>query len=369
MRELFEIVSAEIEREGFMPFARFMELALYTPGLGYYAGGAQKFGARGDFVTAPALTPLFGRALAVQLEQWLNAGCDSVLELGAGDGTLAADILAELERRGHLPQCYQILEVSAELRARQHATLARTLPHLLERVEWRERLPGRFEGVLLGNEVLDALPVALVSRRRDGLYERGVALDPQTRDLAWSERPAHGELLEAAAALDLPRDYTTEVHLAARALVRTLGESLASGAMLFIDFGFPAHEYYHPQRCGGTLMCHRGHRAYTDPLAAIGAQDITSHLDFSALAEAGAEAGLDLIGYSDQASFLIDCGILDGLAALGPTDSAQYARAASAVQKLLSPAEMGELFKAIAFGRGIDAVPLGFRRGDRSARL
>jgi SAM-dependent MidA family methyltransferase len=362
-------VLSEAECDGFLPFARFMDIALYTPNLGYYAGGATQFGASGDFVTAPQTTPLFGRALAAQLADLIGAGCDTVLELGAGSGVLAADILRELEARDRLPQRYDIIEVSAELAQRQRATLRESLPHLVERVRWLQRLPERISGIVLANEVLDALPVALVARHDGALFELGVGSAQGNDELVWTERPAGGELLRAAQELQLPEGYTTEIHLAARGLVRSLGDALEHGVILLLDYGFGRREYYHPQRTRGTLMCHYRHHAHGDPLTLVGLQDITAHIDFSAIADAAAECGLDLLGYATQAQFLIGCGILDLLAAIGADATARYAQAAGPVQRLLSPAEMGELVKVIAFGRGVSAPLRGFPHGGRRSRL
>lgn len=368
-RELAARIGCEIDATGFVPFERFMQLALYTPGLGYYAAGAQKLGAGGDFVTAPELTRLFGRALSAPIAQWIGAGLDTLLELGPGSGVLAADLLLELERLQRLPRHYQMLELSAELRSRQHATLAAQAPHLLARVQWLERLPERIEGVVLGNEVLDALPVALVRCTGGVVQELGVVRGGEPGTLAWSERPAQGGLREAAERLRLPGEYTTEIHLQAQGLVRSLGAALARGAVLFIDYGFPEREYYHRERSSGTLVCHYRQRVHADPLTLVGLQDISAHLDFSALARAAREGGMQILGYTTQAHFLLDCGILDRLAAVGPVDTLRYAKAASAVQKLLSPSEMGELVKVIAFGRGVEGPISGFRSGDMRRRL
>ncbi|MGH8664750.1 MAG: class I SAM-dependent methyltransferase [Burkholderiales bacterium] len=369
-RALRARVLDEIERDGFLPFARFMELALYAPGLGYYASATPKLGAAGDFVTAPETAAFFGAALAAQLAELIAAGCEDIVELGAGSGILAADILCELERRDRLPRRYAILEISAALAERQRTTLRATVPHLLDRVHWLERLPRRIRGVVLGNEVLDAMPAALVACRNEALLELGVTRKaPDSDELTWTSRPARGELLHAAQALQLPEGYTTELHLAARGLVRSLGDVLEHGAVLLLDYGFTRREYYHPQRDRGTLMCHYRHYAHDDPLELVGLQDISVHVDFSALADAAHESGLTVLGYATQAHFLINCGILDRLATIPVDDTVRYTKSAAGVQKLLSPAEMGELFKAIAFGRGMDTPMLGFHSGDRRAAL
>lgn len=360
--------------DGWLRFDRFMELALYTPELGYYSGANVKFGTRpedgSDFVTAPEMTPYFARALARPVHEALQ-GSDTgaILEFGAGSGRLAADLLCALDEAGTPCREYAIVELSGELRARQRDTLARRAPQALARVRWLDRLPERFDGVILGNEVLDAMPVRLFARR-DGVWrERGVNVSAEA--LRWAEReldaagvPAALHRVPAAAG-----DYLTETHEAAEAFTRTVATLLGRGAVLLFDYGFPAHEYYHPQRDGGTLMCHFRHRAHPDALLYPGLQDITAHVDFSGIAGAAEDAGAELFGYASQARFLLEAGILDALAALDPADAARYLPAAGAVQKLLSEAEMGELFKVIAFGRGLPAGLSVFDRGDRSASL
>jgi len=353
---------------GFIGFERFMALALYAPGCGYYTGGSAKLGAHADFVTAPELTPLFARSLAAPVAQLVDAGCTHVLELGAGTGRLAADLLAALAARDRLPARYSILEVSAELRERQRAALAACPASAEVRIDWLDELPPRFAGTLLANEVLDAMPVALVRREGARLLELGVSLDDDGA-FDWRTREVTGALAQAAATLPISDGMTSEVHLAARAFVATLATMLDRGAALIIDYGFPRHEYYHPQRHEGTLMCHYRQRAHGNPLVQVGLQDITSHLDFTTLAETAVAGGLELLGYVDQARFLINCGITDLLAALDPRDVRRYAPAAAAVQKLMSPSEMGELFKVIAFGRGIVPPLVGFQAGDRRHRL
>lgn len=360
---------------GWISFARFMEIALYHPGLGYYSGGARKFGAAGDFVTAPELTPLFAQALAAQAEEILRLSAPRIVEVGAGSGRLAADLLAELERRGTLPESYAILELSGELRARQAATLAASVPHLAPRVIWLDRLPDRFDGLVLANELLDALPVHRVvwgsEAAPHAIAERGVAWAENA--FYWRDRPAEGRLRERAealaAALPLAPGQVGEIGLAAADWTATWASILGRGALLLIDYGFPQHEFYHPQRTDGTLMCHYRHRAHDDPFFLPGLQDITAHVDFTSIVEAGAGAGMDLLGYTAQASFLLNCGLTDRLARTGDPCSVDYLRQAQAVQKLISPAEMGELFKVMALGKGIDAGLCGFLRGERSHRL
>jgi len=333
---------------GWISFARYMQLALHEPGVGYYSGGAQKFGPRGDFVTAPELGELFGRTLARQLGAF-----ERVLELGAGSGALAEVLTRELKGE------YLILETSAELRARQRERLG-------ERVRHVDRLPGRFRGAILANEVVDAMPVHLVHWTASAILERGVA-----RSLEWADRPAAGALLEEASRIRVPPPYVSEINLAARAWMRALVEALDEGAVFVIDYGFPRHEYYHPQRSSGTLMCHYRHQAHADPFARPGEEDITAHVDFTALAEAAHDAGAEVLGYTTQAQFLVNCGITDVLAQTNAENALRYAPIAAQAQRLLSPAEMGELFKVLAVGKGLaPARPLaGFSRGDRSHTL
>ncbi|NJD26281.1 MAG: class I SAM-dependent methyltransferase [Betaproteobacteria bacterium] len=356
---------------GWLSFARFMELALYAPGLGYYTAGATKFGAAGDFVTAPEMTPLFGRVLARQAAEVMAVSAPAIIEAGAGSGRLAGDLLGELERLGALPESYAILELSPDLRERQRATLAAAVPHLLSRVVWLDALPERFSGLVIGNEVLDAMPVHVVAWRDAGTFERGIALDADG-GFTWNERRATGHLLAAAEEIGrqclLPPGYESEIALAPRAWVGEWGSRLESGALLLIDYGFPRREFYHPQRGRGTLMCHYRHQAHPDPFLLPGLQDITAHVDFTAVAAAADAAGLDVLGYASQGQFLLNGGILDLLAPEND-GSAAWFRAAGAVNKLILPHEMGELFKVIAIGRGLPRSPSGFARGDQRRRL
>ncbi len=366
-RALTAHIRSEIARGGgWIDFARYMDLALYAPGLGYYAAGATKLGEAGDFVTAPELSPLFGQTLARGIAPMLARSRGDLVELGAGSGQLSCALLAALDESGRLPARYAILEVSPQLRARQAQCIARLPGHLAARVQWIDRLPDCIDGVVLGNEVLDALPVHLVAWQHDGLCERGVAAG---RDiLVFEDRPlAPGRLRARAESLPVRAPYLSEVNLRAEALVGALAQRLARGALLFIDYGFGRAEYYHPQRHRGTLMCHYRHRAHDDPFFLPGLQDITAHVDFTAVAEAAVAAGLRLVGYTTQAAYLIDLGITDLLARQGP-GSAAYLRAAGAVHKLLSPAEMGELFKVIVLGREVESAP-GFSRGELSRLL
>lgn len=363
---LSHIIRAEIDAAGgWMSFARYMELALYAPGLGYYSGGARKFGAAGDFVTAPELTPLFGQALARQIAQILHASLPRMIEAGAGSGRLAADLLPALDALGCAPEHYGILELSAELRARQQATMAEHAPAFLDRVEWLDELPDRFSGCLLGNEVLDAMPTHVVLWSSSGISEMGVGSAGEQLD--WAEHPASGALLDAAQALPVTAPYYGEIGLAARSWVSELSRRLECGAILLLDYGLPRHELYHPLQERGTVRCHHRHRVHNDPFWYPGLSDITSHVDFTAVAEAGFDAGLEVLGYSNQTNFLINCGIgelLHAKVCAEDTASAGY-KAQAAVNMLLAPNEMGELFKVIALGRGMPSPLMGFTHGDK----
>jgi len=357
-RALLDRIGAELAgAANWISFARYMELALHEPGLGYYAAGARKFGAGGDFITAPELSPLFGRALARQIAQILQPG-EAILEFGAGTGALAASVLGDLS----VP--YFILETSSELKQRQKQRLGGN-------VQWLDQLPRSFRGVMLANEVADAMPVHALAWTRAGILERGVCANEG--QLAWSDRPAGGPVLAHATELEieLPSSgrYETELALFARAWMRSLGRFLERGAILVIDYGFSAREFFHPQRSMGTLACHYRHRMHGDPFYLPGLQDITAHVDFSALARAATDAGLAVLGYASQAQFLVNCGITDLLAGENPEDTKRYLPAAAAAQKLLSPSEMGELFKVLAVGKGVKDSLLGFIRGDRSGTL
>jgi SAM-dependent MidA family methyltransferase len=342
-----------------------MSMALYAPGLGYYSAGARKFGAVGDFVTAPELTPIFGQTVAAQARQILNTTGGDILELGAGSGRLAADMLLELERLGSLPRRYYILDVSADLRQRQQSLLHAEVPHLLDRVEWLDSLPERITGFIIGNEVLDALPVHQVRWQDGTVLERGVAWSTAT-GFVWEERQlTDGRLRDAALRLPMSgSDYLSEINLAATALVNSLSDCLERGLILFLDYGFPQAEYYHPDRSMGTLMCHHRHHAFDNPFYLPGLTDITAHVDFTAVGDAALEAGLDVMGYASQAHFLVNCGALGCLERFEP-GSVAYLKQTAAVHRLIQPSEMGELFKVIALARSIDVLPMGFVSGDR----
>ncbi|WP_297401809.1 SAM-dependent methyltransferase [Hydrogenophaga sp.] len=347
---------------GWLPFDRFMATALYEPGLGYYANALAKFGhlpqGGSDFVTAPELTPLFGHALARQVAQALAAsGTDEVWEFGAGTGALALQVIEALAELGQPLRRYTIVDLSGQLRERQRATLSAHAPL----VHWADALPEQLHGVVLGNEVLDAMPVQLLARVGGVWHERGVAMDAAGA-LTWADRATD---LRPPLEVEGGHDYVTEIHSQAEAFVRTLGDRLKRGAAFLLDYGFPEAEYYHPQRAMGTLICHRAHRSDSDPLSDLGEKDITAHVNFTGIALAAQDAGMDVLGYTSQGRFLLNCGLL---ALAQRADARQNAM----MQKLVNEHEMGELFKVIALapaGSAADWVPLGFTAGDRTHRL
>lgn len=379
---------------GWIPFSEWMHQVLYAPGLGYYAAGNTKLAdtqtnattqLSGDFVTAPQLTPLFGQTIAKQISEVLKqTNTARVLEFGAGSGALAQDILEALDAQGLIVD-YFILEVSADLKRRQQERLARWG----NRVQWLDRTPEQFAGCVIANEVLDAMPVEMFHWTAEGALQiRGVkslgsenAASGNTasgnttphnlvQDFVFEDRPASDALTHVMQRrMPALPDYRSEINLQAEAWISNLGAWLTRGAALLIDYGFPRHEYYHPQRHRGTLMCHIQHRAHDDVFLAPGLQDITAHVDFTAIAQAGQAAGLDVLGYTSQARFLLNAGLADILAAYTPESEQLRAQTNGAVQKLISEAEMGELFKVIALGRGVTEPLSGFARGDRSRSL
>ena len=366
---------------GWLPFDEFMHSALYTPGLGYYANSSAKFGHMpptaqqegSDFVTAPELSPLFGACLGEQVAQALQASnTQHVVEFGAGSGALALQICELLAHSGCALEQYFIVELSANLRARQQEKLAAWAG----KITWLDALPPTIHGVVIGNEVLDAMPVKLLARKAGVWYERGVAFERSAQSMGgelkngqfkngnfvWQDRAS-----SLRPPVDIPgsHDYLTEIHPQAEAFMQTLAQHLVRGVAFFVDYGFPESEYYHPQRHMGTLMCHFEHRADPDPLAMVGLKDITAHVNFSAIALAGQDAGLDVLGYITQARFLMNCGLLQKMEGVTLTQRAMAA-------KLATEHEMGELFKVVGFAKGIDVAqfePLGFANGDRSHTL
>lgn len=370
---LIEHIRAEIDAcSGRIGFDRFMELALYAPGQGYYSAGSRKLGEEGDFITAPELSPLFSRSLAHQCVTILEqVGQGFILEFGAGSGVMAADILAELERLGALPERYQILEVSAELQQRQQQTLRQRVPNLVERVEWLTAMPEPgFRGVVLANELLDAMPVHRFRIADDDIRVIDVAWDEE-KFIEVADRSAEAGLRDAVARIrdefQLTDGYESEVGLRAMEWVRALGRFLTEGAAILIDYGFPRHEFYHPERSGGTLMCHYRHRSHSEPLILVGLQDITAHVDFTAVAERAVEAGLHVAGFSNQANFLMANGLMEMVS--GEAELQRQLELAAQVKRLIMPGEMGELFKVMALSKGLDGGIGTFTVRDERARL
>ena len=363
------------EAGGAIPFSEFMTKTLYAPGLGYYSAGVRKLGADGDFITAPEISPLFSQCVARQCQQVLAAFDESViLEFGAGSGIMAADILKELERLECLPTQYFILEVSADLQKRQRETLHAQVPQLLDRVQWLEGLPSQpLRGVMLANEVLDAMPVQRFRLDEREVSEFYVGLansnnNPSETPFVWQVLPTRDESLQVAVdALrpSLPIGYVSEMNLALPTWIQSVADSLAAGMVLLIDYGFPSREYYHPQRDQGTLMCHYRHHAHSNPLILIGLQDMTAHVNFTTVAEAAVAAGLHVSGYTNQGNFLMACGLPELLSGLDPNDTKRYLLKTQPAKTLILPSEMGELFKVMALTRHLDRPLLGFVRDER----
>ena len=348
---------------GWMGFDAFMHSALYTPGLGYYASDLRKFGLMpggpastqmggSDFATAPEISARFGRALAQQIaEAFEVTGTREVWEFGAGSGALAEQILQALPQLEH----YTIVDVSSSLRARQQQRLGA----FAGKVSWAANLPAALRGIVIGNEVLDAMPIQLLARMKGVWHERGVAIEEGA--FRYADRPSD---LRPPFVVPESHDFITEIHPQAESFIRTLADKLETGMILMMDYGFPEHEYYHPQRCMGTVMCHRAHLVDADPLTDVGSKDITAHINFTGIAMAGQDAGLQVLGYTGQGRFLLNCGVLDGM------DNASIGERAM-VQKLINEHEMGELFKVIAFGAKNTPAwqPMGFALGDRTHTL
>jgi SAM-dependent MidA family methyltransferase len=364
--KLVDRIRDEIDaHQGWISFARFMEMALYEPGLGYYSAGSVKLGQAGDFVTAPEISPLFSRCLANQCaEAFERMSEPDVLELGAGSGVMAADVLIELEALGRLPRRYLILEVSADLRERQRATLAARVPQHLARVQWLDAWPEELRGVVLANEVLDAMPVERFCMRGSNVNAVGVTW--QLGRLDWSETHASAELEAAVRAIEstlgsaLPDGYCSEINLRLPAWLRGLAGALREGVALFIDYGLPRAQYYRAERRGGTLLCHYRHRFHDDPLILAGIQDIGAWVDFTAVAEAASDAGFTVAGFTTQAHFLIGCGIEHYLAALAEAELRDRVQLARQTMLLTLPGEMGEKFKVLGLAKNFESPLRGF---------
>jgi SAM-dependent MidA family methyltransferase len=361
--ELAERIAERITREGdWIPFSRYMEMALYEPRLGYYSAGARKFGEAGDFVTAPEISNVFAKCLALQARQVLEATGGDILELGPGSGVLAADMFEELLAHKAIPERYLLLEVSPDLRERQRKLLAYRFPEHIGRFVWLDALPERIRGFVIANEVLDVVPCSLVHRTRGQLLERGVILTDS--GFAWDDQRMPDDALRRRAEAAFPPgdySYLSEINLAAEGLVRTVAAAMDHGLALFIDYGFPEREFYHPQRFMGTLRCHYRHRFHGDPFFLPGLQDITAHVDFSAMARAAESADAEVYGFTTQAYFLISCGLAVMVSAGDPGMTLSRLKGTSAVQRLINPSEMGELFKVLGVGKAMDGPLLGFQ--------
>lgn len=370
--KLVDLIRQEIDRAGGrITFARYMELALFAPGLGYYSAGSRKFGEQGDFVTAPEISSLFSRTLAHQIVEVLRVLADgNVLEVGGGSGAMAADILAECERLQLLPDRYFILELSADLRQRQQERLVDSVPHLMNRVEWLDELPSSgFRGVVVANELLDALPVHCFAVEQDGIKERFVTWCEGR--FQWlideSESSSLSEQINTQAG-ELPVGYQSEINLAANAWITSIAGLLEAGVILLVDYGYSCAEYYHPERSSGTLMCHYRHRAHDDPFVYPGLQDITASVDFTAIAEGAVSAGLEVRGYTSQAYFLLANGITE-LAEADAGSERERLLNAQQIRTLTMPGEMGELFKVMALSKKYNAPLKGFSLQDMRHRL
>ncbi len=379
IREVIEQNGGEIS------FCRFMALALYAPNLGYYSVGTHKLGRGGDFITAPEISSLFSFSLARQVAQILQQGATDVIEFGAGSGVMAADMLLELERLGQLPEHYRIIEVSSDLRSRQRQTIATKVPELSTRVEWLDELPKTMNGIVIANELLDAMPIHRFVIRNNRPCEVMVAWDEQTGQFQTTERPATDqplcrEIEQLQRLFDLPDGYSSEINLNAINWITTMAARLQSGVIILIDYGHSRHHYYNRHRSTGTLLCHYQHRAHPNPLILTGIQDITAHVDFTAVADAALAAGLHVHGFTTQSNFLLGCGITDYLARgceaghrSGSGDNGEgrikEIETANQLKRLTLPTEMGERFKVIALSRNVKIPLIGFSMGDDRNRL
>ncbi len=375
IREITRLITEEIDRKGGgMPFDRYMDLALYAPGMGYYQNPGYKIGTQGDFVTAPEISPFFSRCLARQCAQLLKTiGHGSILEFGAGSGVMAADILAELEVMDCLPEHYFILDLSAYLQRRQRQTLMQKVPHLLDRVTWLSQLPENgFCGVVLGNELLDAMPVHRFRKTGSRVQEQYVvkqegAFVPQWRTASAALQTSVSDLEQRYGVLQ--DGYESEINMRLQPWMDMLGDLLLEGMLLLIDYGYPGAAYYHVERTMGTLICHFQHQAHADPFILTGVQDITASVDFSAVAKAGLQAGLELAGYTTQANFLLGSGLDQLLGQLDPQQDGQYVDALQGVKQITLPSQMGERFQVIALTRGLSQSLMGFGFRDLRSRL
>jgi len=371
---LIALIKSELDKDaGAISFQRYMELALYAPGLGYYAAGSLKFGEEGDFITAPEISPLFSRSLANAILPALNDD-EIILEVGAGRGCMAADILLYLKQQDKLPKAYWILELSADLRERQQEMIAKNIPEFLDKVKWLDELPDAFSGVVVANELLDAMPVHLFQKKENDINEINVVW--QNDHFAFQFNSSFDQRLvqrvkniETELATEFDSGYLSEINFAAEDWLKSIAERLQSGVIILIDYGFPQHEYYHRQRNQGTLMCHYRHRTHPDAFVYPGLQDITAHVDFTAMADAALESGMSVLGYTNQANFLMGAGILSLAGLENQAETQQQLDMAAQVKKLTLPHEMGELFKVIGFSKNCDVVLPAFEFHDMRSSL
>lgn len=377
-QQLCDVIIEKISHHGGkLSFTQFMEMALYTPSLGYYAAERPIFGAQGDFVTAPELTPIFSRCLANQVHDVLSKldGGGDILEVGAGSGTMATDILLELEKLNGLPNRYIISEVSQTLQQRQHARIKTYAPHLLDRVSWIDALPASFIGVILGNEILDALPTHRVRFNHNKPHEE-LFVSHENNQLMWvSGAPENDTLKDELNRIyrefgsSMPENYETEINLTSRKWVKKISKTLTQGVVLLIDYGFSEQEFYRPERSEGSLMCHYKHCAHSDPLTHVGLQDITAHVNFTDIAEVAFHNDMTISGFTTQTYFLLGCGLESFLNEIDINDTKQFIAETQPVKVLILPEEMGDLFKVIGLSKNVDHDLLGFRVKNLLERL
>lgn len=362
-QQLVALIHDEIERAGgFISFARFMEISLYTPNIGYYSSSAVKFGREGDFITAPEISPLFAKCMANQFSAILDKlGGGDILEVGAGSGVFAKDVLLTLEALNSLPANYFILEISPALRAQQKQLFSTCCPHLLPRIKWLESFPSPVTGIIFANEVMDALPVHLFRMEDQQIFERGVTF--KGAHLAWQLRTPSIELLTEIQKIGLDSaDYESEIHLSLTSWLNNLASSLKQGVILLADYGYGRREYYHSDRNRGTLMCFHQHQKSPNPFTWVGLQDITSHIDFTRVIETAVEKGLNLAGYTTQAAFLLASGLTGFSHDLSSVDNVKQNQA---IKRLTMPTEMGEIIKVMALSRNFSSPLFGFSLYER----
>jgi len=370
--QLQQLIAQTIQDDGPLPFDRFMEMALYAPGLGYYTAGSEKIGAAGDFITAPEISFIFSHCVARQCQQVLEQTGGSILEFGAGSGIMAAHILDYLDKQNCLPESYLILDLSPDLKQRQQQTIENIVPHLINKVKWLTQLPEVIDGVVLGNEVLDAMPVSVFRKHRGQVEEQYVIGQKDELKVAW--QPASALLQKAVNGIEsdtgiLPEGYLSEVNLRLAGWLASVSGALRKGLLLLIDYGYSRLEYYRPDRSMGTLICHYQHRAHDDPLKLVGLQDITANVDFSGVKNAAEQVGFTMAGYTPQANFLMSLGIEELLAPYINVDQQDFIKLSQAVKVLMLPSEMGERFKVIGLSKGLDEQARGFSMRDLSDRL